>query len=376
MIVHLMHHPISAKRFVEPLVNSLINAGIEAELWVEHREALSHFVAAISCPKSPASFDLSINPLRNLTRLFRLLRRMYTKRPTAVCAHQTRGALLPLAASKMAGVRTRIYHNHGTPYIGYSGTLRLLLWLVDRLNCMLASHVTTVSFPLRERMIASHLVSETKCHVIGKGSACGIDLTEYNGLGPQNADYERFREDLGIPSNEYVVTYVGRPVRRKGFSMLLDAWKGSQLNTPGNRLLLIGCTPADVGRVLGKLPSTVTAVGFVVNISLYYAVSDVVVLPSEHEGFPYAILEAAAAGKPSVASNIPGVSDFIKNEINGLLFDAQDVGALTRALIRLKSDGELRRRLGIAGRQVVDEFYDRDVFLKDYVSFIEKVVFT
>ncbi len=179
MVIHLIHYPVSAKRFVQPLIKSLNSNGIQAELWIENRKDLRDFISAIDCPKSFAKFDLSINPFSVLARLLGLLKRFVKLRPRAIHAHQTRAAFIPLLAALIAGVPIRIYHNHGTPYLGYRGPLRVLLWLLEFLNCCFATHVITVSRSIRREMIRNHLVRETKCEILGEGSVCGIDLDEF-----------------------------------------------------------------------------------------------------------------------------------------------------------------------------------------------------
>lgn len=126
MVIHLIHHPVSAKKFVEPIVKLLNSHGVEAELWIENREEFKDFISAIDCPKSFAKFDLSLNLFSVLVRLVRLLKRFVRLRPTAIHAHQTRAAFIPLFAALLARVPIRIYHNDGTPYLGYRGPLRAL----------------------------------------------------------------------------------------------------------------------------------------------------------------------------------------------------------------------------------------------------------
>ena len=81
------------------------------------------------------------------------------------------------------------------------------------------------------------------------------------------------------------------------------------------------------------------------------AASDAFVLPSLFEGTPLSLLEAMAAGKPVVASAIPGNDELIVNDENGLLVPARDTDALAQALRRIVADPELRARLGAAARR-------------------------
>lgn len=82
--------------------------------------------------------------------------------------HQTRAAFIPLLAAVIARVPIRIYHVHGTPYLGYRRLLRAVLWMLDLLNCRFATHVIAVSPSIRDCMIRDGVV-RTKVPGVGAG---------------------------------------------------------------------------------------------------------------------------------------------------------------------------------------------------------------
>src|SRR3989304_8322877 len=96
MVIHLIHNPICAKNFVNPIVTFLNDNGIEAELWFEPWEKTKMFTLSVDCPKSFAWFDLSFNPFIFLARLVRLSKRFIRLRPTAIHAYQAHVAFIPL----------------------------------------------------------------------------------------------------------------------------------------------------------------------------------------------------------------------------------------------------------------------------------------
>lgn len=101
----------------------------------------------------------------------------------------------------------------------------------------------------------------------------------------------------------------------------------------------------------------------------YYARSDIFVLPSEREGMPLVLLEAMAMGLPTIATNVMGNRDIIKNNRNGLLVPYNDPLALQRALVRVSSSSELYARLHISARHLANEYrwpIIADRFLKLY----------
>jgi len=373
MVIHLIHYPISAKRFVEPLVKALNSNGIQAELWLENRENLKDFTAAINCPKRFAKFDLSINPFSVLIRTIQLAKKFKVSKPKAIHAHQTRAAFIPLLASLVVRTPIRIYHVHGTPYLGYRGPLRTALWMLEFLNCCLATHIITVSPSIRRKMIQNHVVQESKCEVLGQGSASGIDLAEFSTEQFDQQHLVKSRQSLGIAPDAFVVLYVGRPFKRKGFNVLLKSWLKGRVRINNSVLLIAGCNNKEVAAAIDQSLEDVIALGYVEDLRAYYAACDVVVLPSYHEGFPYSLLEGAAAGRALVGSNVPGIDSAIKHNETGLLVSVGDEQALATALITLRDDPELRGRLGINARSMVENHFDRKVFEKELLDYYGRI---
>lgn len=90
-----------------------------------------------------------------------------------------------------------------------------------------------------------------------------------------------------------------------------------------------------------------------------YQKADIVVLPSYREGLPKSLLEAAACGKPMIATDVPGCREIVINKKTGLLVPAHDAKALATALQRLLNNEALRKTMGQAARElVVSEFAD------------------
>jgi glycosyltransferase involved in cell wall biosynthesis len=84
----------------------------------------------------------------------------------------------------------------------------------------------------------------------------------------------------------------------------------------------------------------------------------VVCLPSYREGLPKALIEACAAGRAIVATDVPGCREVVNHELNGLLVRPRDTGALADALQRLLSDPTLRTKMGMAGRRKAEAEFD------------------
>jgi glycosyltransferase involved in cell wall biosynthesis len=222
-------------------------------------------------------------------------------------------------------------------------------------------------------MIEHRIVRKSKCEVLGEGSACGIDLVEFSAEQFDKQHMVKSRQALGIALDKYVVLYVGRPFKRKGFHTLLSAWQCMGSSNGENVLLIAGCSNKDVMDAIPYSTRGVIALGYVKDLRSCYAACDVVVLPSQHEGFGYSLLEGAAASRPLVGSDIPGIDSIIINNKNGLLVPADNPEVLADALAVLRDNHDLRERMGRCGRQYVEQYFDRKVFNKLLLDYYDRI---
>jgi glycosyltransferase involved in cell wall biosynthesis len=91
-------------------------------------------------------------------------------------------------------------------------------------------------------------------------------------------------------------------------------------------------------------------------------------LPSYREGAPLSLLEAAASGRPIVATDVPGCREVVHHDVNGLLVPVRDAQGLATALERLIRDGALRARLGRAGRERAEREFSSKVVNQSIVA--------
>jgi glycosyltransferase involved in cell wall biosynthesis len=151
-----------------------------------------------------------------------------------------------------------------------------------------------------------------------------------------------FPETVGEPDEPPHVLYAGRLSEEKGIIELLDA-------TEGIPRVIVGDGP-----LRGRVPD---AVGFVSpsELGAYYERAAVVVCPSRREGYGVVAREAMAHGRPVVATSVGGLLDAVEDGVTGLRVPPNDPAVLREAIQKLLADGDLRLRLGRAGREVARE---------------------
>lgn len=177
-------------------------------------------------------------------------------------------------------------------------------------------------------------------------------------------DPSTFSPPHPAPQETFEILCVGRLTPAKGQHLLIDA--ADRLARQGRSVLLrlVGSGP-DEGSLrnhAGRLTSPMTIIfeGAVNQdrIRSMYATANIFCLPSFAEGLPVVLMEAMAMQIPCVSTNIAGIPELIRNEVDGLLVPASDLDALTEALARLMDDSELRNKVATSGRARVVEHYN------------------
>ena len=177
------------------------------------------------------------------------------------------------------------------------------------------------------------------------------------------------RRALGVDEETILVLSSAHLSRRKGLDVALEALARVD-HTPRWRLLVAGDGPE-----LPTLQSQATALGLEHRVRFLgrrddvpdlLAAADVFLLPSRSEGLGIAALEAMAAGRPVVASEVGGLAQAVVSERTGLLVPPEDPAALAAALDRLLRDAELRASLGAEGPRRIDEGFRADQMVAAY----------
>lgn len=174
---------------------------------------------------------------------------------------------------------------------------------------------------------------------------------------PSLAERMDKRAEWGVPGDELLIVGAGRLTRQKNFGALLDALTLLPESVPKWRCIVAG--DGELHRVLTEqlnavgFGDCVRLVGLVKDLPGLLSAADIFCLPSSYEGLPLVLLEAMAAGLPTVGFAIDGVSDVLTDKAQGRLVKPGDVAGLAEALGSLLCNAEERRRFGAAARSAV-----------------------
>jgi len=250
-------------------------------------------------------------------------------------------------AAKKAGIPAVVHTLHGIHYLHYRNPL--LKWAFIVLERRLSRFTDAVIF-----VSQADLRRGMKLRLAPAGKARLIR----NGIDPPGMipgfDRAAKKIELGSDGRPLIVA-VSRLHRQKGLKYLLRAVPLIREGIPAVKVVIAGGGP-----LASKLASAVRRLRIGESASLLgeredarevLAAADVFVLPSLWEGLPYVLVEAAALGKPIVASDIDGVREVVRSGETGVLVPPRDPGSLAAALILLLMDQDLAGKLGERARR-------------------------
>jgi glycosyltransferase involved in cell wall biosynthesis len=297
---------------------------------------------------------------RDLPALIALIRIIRRERPDIVHTHAAKGGTLGRVAAVIASFgrkRPVIVHTyHGHSLSGYFADRTAAVYrAIERVLARITDRLVAVSDEVRDELVAMRKASDPNLEVV----PLGLDLDPFTASPTLRAQLrERFRAELGVPSDRLVVTIVARLVPIKRVDRFLriaaatddDAW-----------FLVVG--DGELRKSLQESPEATALgerlvwAGFVRDMPAVCFASDVVVQTSDNEGTPVSLIEAQAAGVPVVSTRVGGTPSVVDDGETGWLVAPDDLGGFAERLRSLLGDPAALSRMGKAGqRRALERF--------------------
>lgn len=309
-----------------------------------------------------------IRPGTDAAALVRLTRIFAKERPDVVHAHTYKAGVLASVAGRIAGVPAVIFTPHGHIFArganipGVPGGLKLgLLKWITRAAQACADRITALSEPDLDQQVALRLSPASKYVVVRNG----IDVERF--VRPRERTFD------GSP----VIGAVGRFSEEKGHRVLIQAMPAVLRVHPKARLVLVGYGALE-GELRGRasnlgLDGAVTFVGERDSAEMLQSF-DLFVQPSLYESQGLALLEAMAAGIPSIATDVGGVGDVVRDGDTGLLVPPADPEALAAAIVRLAAAPDLGLVLSQRASRRVREHFSSDRMVEAYARLYRELI--
>lgn len=202
----------------------------------------------------------------------------------------------------------------------------------------------------------------------GELTGLGVPAERIRVIRGSGVDPQRFAptpEPAGVP----VAVLAARLLRDKGIEELVAAARLLAARKVPVRIEVVGApdaeNPASIDAATladWRREGLVTFHGHRDDMERVWREAHIAVLPSWREGLPKTLLEAAASGRPMVATDVTGCREVVEEDRTGLLVPVRDPGALADAIETLARDGAMRSRMGLAARALVErEFTEEHV---------------
>jgi glycosyltransferase involved in cell wall biosynthesis len=185
---------------------------------------------------------------------------------------------------------------------------------------------------------------------------------------------EVIRHELAISPTDVVAVLIAQLRPEKRAEDFVEAVAAARARSPNLRGFVVGNGPA-VEKVLSAIrpDSGVDWLGHREDVPRILAAADILVLPSEREAVPMAILEAMAAGLPVIATAVGSVAKLVEDRVTGYLVPPQAPDLIASKLTFLADNPEVRLELGRRGQEVQRRQWDASPMVERYIQLLREV---
>ncbi|NTU72331.1 MAG: glycosyltransferase family 4 protein [Coriobacteriia bacterium] len=344
------------KEHVLALVRGLVARGHEVELAAPASSGITDAARAAGITVRDVPIAGPLHPIQDPRAVRALSRLVSSGGFDVVHAHGFKAGFIGRLAVRASGTKVPFIvtaHNHVLTRTDTPAATRWRYRTVERSLERYVSRYIAVSESIGHELTDAYDLPAEKVVVVRNG----VDVTPF--LEPQDPDAARVA--LGVPVDSLVVGLAARFSAQKGLRDLVAATPELVRRLPGVRIVIGGSGPLESelrgqAVALGVADSIVWP-GHVLDMPRFLAALDVFVSPATTEAFGIALIEAAAAGVPTIATRVGGVPEVILDGETGLLVAPHDPTALAQAIVGLLDDrGTAIKLAEHARRRAIVEF--------------------
>lgn len=297
-----------------------------------------------------------INLIKDFKAFCKVVKIIRTEKPQIVHTHASKAGMIGRAAAFYCGV-PYVYHTfHGHVFHSYFGKCKTRFFItIEQFLAKKTTKIIAISEKQKYELgTVYHICKPDKIEVV----PLGFDLNKF----AENTEEKRaaFRSQYSIANDEIAIGIVGRLAPIKNHTLFIDAidFCIKQLPNKKIRAFIIGdgelneelqkyCISKKISISTLSNPkanATITFTSWIQDVDIAYAGLDLVALTSLNEGTPVSIIEAQAAGKPIVATNVGGIGDIVSEGNTALLSDLS-FEDFSQKLKKLIGDDALRNTM-------------------------------
>lgn len=306
-------------------------------------------------------------------------------KPDIVHTHASKAGTLGRLAACSCKVPVIVHTFHGHVFHSYFGKLKTTFYKnIERYLAKKTNAIIAISEKQKKELSEIHRIcSAEKISIV----PLGFDLSKFQ----ENTGEKRsaFRTKYDLEEDEIAISIIGRLVPVKNHALFLEALKiVSESTMKKIRAFIIGdgeerqAIEAKAKTLnisftnTGGERSLLTFTSWIKEIDIALAGSDIIALTSYNEGTPVSLIEAQAANKPIVSTNVGGIENVVIADKTALLCENNDPDQFAKALLKLIENEQLRKSMSEKGWEHIKEKFHYTRLVKDMEELYQKLLKT
>jgi glycosyltransferase involved in cell wall biosynthesis len=296
-----------------------------------------------------------LGDLRALVFIARELRRI---RPAIVHTHTAKAGVLGRLAAVVARVPVRVHTFHGHVLHGYFGSVvTRAVALVERVLARTTTHIVAVGEQTLADLVAARIARPERSSIIAPGVDEGRPIAAADARAALGLDH--------LAGDAQLVVFVGRLTAIKRPERFCELARSLATSHPHVHFAVAG-DGALRGELEAAAPTNVTFLGMCDDITVVMRAADLIVLTSDNEGMPVALIEAAMHGVPAVTTDAGSVRQVVLDGESGVVVPIGDAEALRTAVAAVLDDPARRSAMGAAGKCHAQRHFSSQRLVDDY----------
>ncbi len=218
--------------------------------------------------------------------------------------------------------------------------------------------IISVSKAVESHLIKNYPHTKENCTTI-------YNCIEESFYAKSEVDNLELRKSLGFSDADKILLFAGRISKIKGCDILIEAFKKLPQNLNAKLLLIGSVSEPYINSLLEKNRGKIKLLEPQKDLKPYYEISDLVVLPSIEDPFPYVMLEAGAMKKPFIGGNTGGIKEFIDDNVNGFLVTPGNVDELSHKIKYVLENPDVAKQAGEKLFEKVQQFCKCEKYFSD-----------
>lgn len=343
----------------------------------DHEQDADHLTGMLDInPVVIPEMKRSLNPVSDGQAFQKVKALIKEFKPDIVHTHAAKSGVIGRMAADACNVPVIVHTFHGHVFHSYFNKWTTKTFVqIERYLAKRSSGIIAISEKQKEELANVYKIcKEEKITII----PLGLDLDKFQ--RDQDEKRLQFRHKYNIQPDEIAIGIIGRIVPVKNHSLFVASAKRVLEQTKQKlKFVIVGDGDmreqmetefAAAGISYAYLPdnnTTATAIctSWLTDMDVVLAGLDIVALTSHNEGTPVSLIEAQAAARPVVSTNVGGVGDVVLNNECGFITKPGDAEEFASALLKLIENKELRERFGITGRRFVQGKYSYQRLVSD-----------